>query len=78
MEQALAPLGQLDEAVGEIEADVGPGGVGQGADLGRRRIGLAISDRSRTLARPLTTLQVSPATAAAAVGRNRSRAAMRS
>src|SRR5262245_65042395 len=27
-------------------------------DLGRRRIGLAISDPSRTLARPLTTLSV--------------------
>ena len=30
-----------------------------GVDLGRRRVGLAISDRSRTLARPLTTLTVS-------------------
>lgn len=29
-------------------------------DLGRRRIGLAISDRSRTLARPLTTLTLAP------------------
>src|SRR5262245_3672670 len=29
-----------------------------GIDVGRRRIGLAISDRSRTLARPLTTLTV--------------------
>jgi putative Holliday junction resolvase len=27
-----------------------------GVDVGERRIGLAISDRSRTLARPLTTL----------------------
>jgi putative Holliday junction resolvase len=27
-------------------------------DFGRRRIGLAISDRTRTLARPLSTLQV--------------------
>ncbi len=40
-----------------------------GIDVGRRRIGLAISDRSRTLARPLTTLEVSPATAVAEVGR---------
>jgi putative Holliday junction resolvase len=31
-----------------------------GLDVGRRRIGLAISDRSRTIARPLTTLTVSP------------------
>ena len=29
-----------------------------GIDLGARRIGLAISDRSRTLARPLTTLAI--------------------
>jgi putative Holliday junction resolvase len=29
-----------------------------GVDVGQRRIGLAISDRSRTLARPLTTLTV--------------------
>jgi putative Holliday junction resolvase len=29
-----------------------------GIDVGRRRIGLAISDRSRTLARPLSTLTV--------------------
>lgn len=29
-----------------------------GVDVGERRVGLAISDRSRTLARPLTTLQV--------------------
>lgn len=40
-----------------------------GIDVGRRRIGLAISDRSRTLARPLTTLRVQPATAVDAVGR---------
>jgi putative Holliday junction resolvase len=32
-------------------------------DVGRRRVGLAISDRSRTLARPLTTLTVAPADA---------------
>jgi putative Holliday junction resolvase len=32
-------------------------------DVGRRRVGLAISDRSRTLARPLTTLTVGPADA---------------
>jgi putative Holliday junction resolvase len=32
-----------------------------GIDVGERRIGLAISDRSRTLARPLTTLIVSGA-----------------
>ena len=30
-----------------------------GIDAGERRLGLAISDRSRTLARPLTTLAVS-------------------
>lgn len=30
-----------------------------GVDVGRRRVGLAISDRSRTLARPLSTLTVS-------------------
>jgi len=29
-----------------------------GVDVGERRIGVAISDRSRTLARPLTTLTV--------------------
>ena len=40
-----------------------------GIDVGRRRIGLAISDRSRTLARPLTTLEVSAATAVDAVAR---------
>lgn len=35
-----------------------------GIDVGRRRVGLAISDPSATLARPLTTLQVaSPADA---------------
>ena len=32
-------------------------------DVGQRRVGLAISDRSRTLARPLTTLTVGPADA---------------
>lgn len=32
-----------------------------GVDVGERRIGLAISDRSRTLARPLTTLRVESA-----------------
>ena len=32
-----------------------------GVDVGERRIGLAISDRSRTLARPLTTLHVESA-----------------
>lgn len=32
-----------------------------GVDLGERRIGLAISDRSRTLARPLATLTVNGA-----------------
>ena len=40
-----------------------------GIDVGRRRIGLAISDRSRTLARPLTTLEVSAATAVDTVAR---------
>jgi len=34
-----------------------------GIDVGRRRIGLAISDASGTLARPLTTLTVDKATA---------------
>src|SRR5262245_5315886 len=29
-----------------------------GVDVGERRVGLAISDRSRTLARPLTTLTI--------------------
>jgi putative Holliday junction resolvase len=32
-----------------------------GVDVGERRIGLAISDRSRTLARPLTTLTIDSA-----------------
>src|SRR5262245_11277706 len=32
-----------------------------GVDVGARRIGLAISDRSRTLARPLTTLTIASA-----------------
>lgn len=32
-----------------------------GIDVGRRRIGLAISDSTRTLARPLTTLRVGDA-----------------
>lgn len=32
-----------------------------GVDVGQRRVGLAISDRSRTLARPLLTLTVSNA-----------------
>ena len=32
-------------------------------DVGRRRVGLAISDRSRTLARPLSTITVTPADA---------------
>jgi putative Holliday junction resolvase len=35
-----------------------------GVDVGERRIGLAISDRSRTLARPLTTLSVDSASEA--------------
>jgi putative Holliday junction resolvase len=34
-----------------------------GIDVGRRRIGLAISDRSRTLARPLSTLTLGAADA---------------
>jgi putative Holliday junction resolvase len=33
-----------------------------GIDIGRRRVGLAISDRSGTLARPLMTLTVASAT----------------
>jgi putative Holliday junction resolvase len=44
--------------------------VGQrvlGIDYGRRRIGLAISDATRTLARPLTTLTVTDADAVARV-----------
>jgi putative holliday junction resolvase len=32
-----------------------------GVDVGERRVGLAISDRSRTLARPLTTLTIASA-----------------
>lgn len=32
-----------------------------GVDVGERRVGVAISDRSRTLARPLTTLTVARA-----------------
>ena len=32
-------------------------------DVGRRRVGLAISDRSRTLARPLATITVTPSDA---------------
>ena len=35
-----------------------------GIDVGERRVGLAISDRSRTLARPLTTLTVASVTEA--------------
>lgn len=38
-----------------------------GLDIGRKRIGLAISDPSRTLARPLTTIAVAPANAVAAI-----------
>ena len=38
-------------------------------DVGRRRVGLAISDRSRTLARPLTTLLVGREEAVALVAR---------
>lgn len=38
-----------------------------GVDLGRKRIGLAVSDPSGTLARPLTTLTLEPATQKAAV-----------
>jgi putative pre-16S rRNA nuclease len=37
-----------------------------GIDVGARRVGLAISDRSRTLARPLSTLSVASASDAAA------------
>src|SRR5262245_28978789 len=36
-----------------------------GIDVGARRVGLAISDRSRTLARPLSTLAVTSAADAA-------------
>ena len=38
-----------------------------GIDYGRRRIGLAISDTSRTIARPLTTLQVAAGNAVSVV-----------
>ena len=38
-----------------------------GVDFGQRRIGLAISDPTRTLARPLTTLTVGRGTAVAVV-----------
>jgi putative Holliday junction resolvase len=34
-----------------------------GIDVGRRRVGLAISDASGTLARPLATLEVDPSSA---------------
>jgi putative Holliday junction resolvase len=37
-----------------------------GIDVGERRVGLAISDRSRTLARPLSTVAVTSAADAAA------------
>jgi putative Holliday junction resolvase len=37
-----------------------------GVDVGERRVGLAISDRSRTLARPLTTLTITSADEAVA------------
>ncbi|MGE3178202.1 MAG: Holliday junction resolvase RuvX [Vicinamibacterales bacterium] len=40
-----------------------------GIDLGQRRIGLAISDATGTLARPLTVLAVGPAGAVAQVSR---------
>jgi putative Holliday junction resolvase len=38
-----------------------------GLDVGRKRIGLAISDPSRTLARPLTTVTVGRSDAVAAI-----------
>jgi len=34
-----------------------------GVDWGERRIGLALSDETRTLAQPLTTLPAAPASA---------------
>ena len=42
-----------------------------GIDLGQRRIGLAVSDVSETLARPLTTLTVRPNLSANRGGRSR-------
>ena len=47
--------------------DVGHGQRVLGIDYGQRRIGLAISDVTRTLARPLTTLTVTGADAVARV-----------
>jgi len=44
-----------------------PGNRVLGIDYGRRRIGLAISDTSRTIARPLTTLQVAAGNAVSVV-----------
>ncbi len=46
-----------------------------GVDLGARRIGLAISDATGTLARPLSTLTVGPADAVEQVTREVSRLA---
>lgn len=46
-----------------------------GIDLGQRRIGLAISDATGTLARPLATLTVGPADAVVQVSREISRLA---
>ena len=45
-------------------------------DVGRRRVGLAISDPTRTLARPLTTLTVAPGEAVARVAREIDRLAL--
>jgi putative Holliday junction resolvase len=45
-------------------------------DVGRRRIGLAISDPTRTLARPLTTLTVAPDRAVERVAREVDRLAL--
>ena len=44
-------------------------------DVGRRRVGLAISDRSRTLARPLATITVAPGDAVGTIVREIARLA---
>src|SRR3982751_1493047 len=44
-------------------------------DVGRRRVGLAISDPTRTLARPLIAIAVTDTNAAEAVGREVARLA---
>lgn len=46
-----------------------------GVDVGRRRIGLAVSDPTGTLARPLATLRIADGDAAAAVAEEAARLA---